>query len=167
MGLRIDELRTSGPTARNYLWSCRCMTKGLDPIVNFRATTTNVPYPVPEKMEIAVRGYTIPEAGATTWNPITYNVYENTTYEIQRKLWKWSTDEFDPETGVQVPNDASPMTNDVTFMVFMENLNRTSEIDYTLIGVVLSGITFGDPGADKSTALENTFEVSYAYAKQG
>ena len=167
MGLKIDEVRTSGPTARNYLWNCRIAKHGLDPLVNLRCTTTNVPYPVPDKMEIAVRGYTIPEAGATTWNPITFTVIENVSYEFQRQLWEWSIFEFDPESGVQVEADASPSNNAADLMIFMENLSRSTVINYTLIGAVLSAITFGDPGADKATALENTFEVSYAYAKQG
>jgi len=166
MGVTIDEIRQSGASARSFLWNVTVNKHGLDPVVNLRCTTANLPSPVPQKIETNIGPFTIPEAGGVEWNPLTFTCVENVKYEIINNLWLWSESSFNPKTAVQTEEDASPKGAGADIIIMMENLGRTPEVVFELVGVVLSGITNPDPGADKAAVLEPSFEVSYAYANK-
>jgi len=166
MGVTIDEIRESGASARSFLWDMTINKHGLDPVANLRCTTGNIPSPVPQKIESIIRGYTIPEGGATEWNPLTFTCIENVDYEIMKALWEWSKSTFDWTTGVLIKEDASPDGSGGDITIMMEGLERSPQMTFELVGCILSGVTNPDPGADKAAVLEPSFEVSYAYANQ-
>jgi hypothetical protein len=163
MPLNIEDIRGSGASARSYLWEITIDKHGMEPIANQRCMTTNIPMPVPQKIETNIRGFTIPESGAADWNPITFTLVEVETYDILNKLWEWSVAAFNPEDGVQNVEDASP-TGTGEIKILMQGLSRSPVVTYSLNGCIISGITPPDPGSDKAATLDPSFEVSYAYA---
>ena len=164
MGITIDEIRKSGASARSFLWEVVLTKHGLDNVVSLRCTTANIPFPVPQKIETNIGPFTIPEAGAVEWNPLTFTCVENVKYEIMDGLWAWSESTFDPKTAVQTEEDASPSGGGGDLVIQMQSLDRNPKMSFDLIGCILSGVTPPDPNSEKAAVLEPSFEVSYAYA---
>ena len=160
----IENLRTSGAGARTYLWDAEITGISGFTNINVRCTTVTQPAPTLNNIVTSVRGFDFKESGAVEWNDISFTVIENISYEFADAMWQWLIQSYDPMTGVAQENRASP-TDSGEVTINLNDLNRAQAKQWTLNGCVLSGeLGWGDLNEDKASMMNQTFNVSYAYA---
>ena len=158
----IENLRGSGAGARNYLWDVEIKgISGFDDL-NVRCISVEQPKPSLGTIVTPIRGFDFKEAGAVEWQDISFTTIETVKYELTDALWKWFKDCYDPKTGSQKKEYASPAASKMV----TNNLKRTDVKTWTLSGCLLAGApTFGELNNDKSSMQNVSFTVAYHYAE--
>jgi len=162
--ITIENLRTSGAGARTYLWDVEIQgIPGFDSL-NVRCSSAEQPKPSLGTIITPIRGFDFKEAGAAEWQDITLSVIETIKYEITDAIWEWFKNSYNPKTGVQQKEYASPDTGKMV-MIKLNDLNRSSKKTWTLKGCILAGApTFGELNNDKASMQNLSFTVAYHYA---
>jgi hypothetical protein len=160
----IENLRSSGAGARNYLWDVEIKgISGFDDL-NVRCLSVEQPKPSLGIIITPIRGFDFKEAGAAEWADITFTTVETVKYDLTDALWKWFKDCYDPKTGSQKKEYASPDEGKMV-TINLNDLKRSNVKTWTLSGCILSGApTFGELNNDKSSMQNVSFTVAYHYA---
>jgi len=161
----IENLRTSGAGARTYLWDVEILgIPGFDDL-NVRCTTVEQPKPNLGTIITPIRGFDFKEAGAIEWPEINFTVVETINYIFVDALWKWLKFCYDPKTGAQQKEYASPDTSGKMVAINLNDLNRGNKKTWSLKGCLLAGApTFGELNNDKASMQNASFAVAYQYA---
>lgn len=162
--LTVDAAMGSGPAARSYMWDVT--VAGVGPVTT-RCTTVAQPSPTYEKIEANIRGFTIPEAGAVTWNEIAFTCIENDAFEFIKALYALGNLIWDPASGTHTDEATGNGQVDGSKIILMD-LTGGPVITWTLHGAVLTGeLTFPSTTSEKTGTYEIGFTLSYAYATMG
>lgn len=164
MPVTIDQVMNSGGAARSYMWDVE--VKKMNANFNFRCTSSSQPEASIEKITNDIRGFTVPEAGAVSWNDITFNYIENQPFEMIQSLWDWLQQEWDTSGGVHTdPELASGRGDAAETKIILNDLDGSPKVTWTLHGCVLTGaVGLPDTSSDKAGKYEGSFTVSYAHA---
>jgi len=161
----IEALRKSGAGARTYLWDVEMQGITGFSDLNVRCVSVEQPKPSLGTMVTPIRGFDFKEAGAIDWQDITFTAIETIDYKLTDALWKWLKDSYNPQTGLQKEDVASPGP-DKMVMIKLNDLNRSSKKTWMLKGCLLTGApTFGELNNDKSSMQNVSFTVAYHYAE--
>lgn len=164
MTLNVTDVFEGGPAARSYMWDVEVNVGGN---FNARCTTVTQPSPSYEKIENNIRGFTIPEVGAVTWNDITFTLIETDNFEFIKALYQLGKSSFDPETGAHNYDDASGRGQISDTKIVLNSMIGEPVVTWTLHNAVITG-ELGFPGttSEKTGTYEVTFTVSYSHATQ-
>ena len=167
MALNVVDVINSGGAARSYLWDVYFKFAGSDNF-NARCTTSAQPNPDYQKIENNIRGFTIPEVGATNWNDIAFTLIENQYFEIIKGLSNLGRRIWNPETGTHPEPALASGNGEMNGMqIILNGLDGGPMVTWTLHGAVITGaLEFPGTTSDKAGMYECTFTVAYAYATQ-
>ncbi len=169
MTITADNVISSGPSARSYLWDVSFPGFGGLSGFNFRCSSSGQPSYDISKVETNVRAFTIPESGAKTWNDITFELIENNSFDIITQLFDAGLVIWDDQRGTHTTAPASTgegYTQELKIM--LNQLDGTPKVTWTMHNCVLTGsLELPTTTSDKEGIYTISFTVSYAYATRG
>lgn len=165
MALTVTDAMGGGPAARSYMWNVEVNVGGQQ--FNARCTTASQPNPSYEKIENNIRGFTIPEVGAVSWNDIAFTLIEDNNFTFIKGLYQLGKKAWDPTAGTHDEAEASGRGDMNESKVILLGMEGSTEVTWTLHGACLTG-ELGFPGttSEKAGTYEITFNLAYAYATQ-
>jgi len=166
MALTVEQAMSGGPAARSYLWDVEVNVGGGK--FNARCTTASQPNPSYEKIENNIRGFTVPEVGAVSWNDIAFTLIEDNAFTFIKAMYELGKKAWNPESGTHDIPEASGTGDINSSKIILNSMDGSPVVTWTLHGAVLTG-EMGFPGttSEKAGTYEITFNVAYAYATQG
>lgn len=167
--INIETLQNTNDSARIYKWDIKIEGSFIAgdgvALFNGRCSSTDVPNPTHNVIDINVRGFTKKETGAVDWNPITFTIYEVQSYDQLQNLYNLANNsQFNYKDGTQ-QNKFTYSTKSSTIQIDLTNLQDSRQKTWKLHGCIMETYAPPQMSADKGAAVEIPITVHYDYAQ--
>lgn len=161
--VRIPAISNTMDSARSYKWDLEITGfPGLDGnLLNLRCTTASVPQPNYGPIAIELRGFTKNEAGAVTWNPLSFEAIEVDDYRLLDGFYEVGWLQFHGTTGVQQPK----ASYQGEIKMIPQGIDDTPRRIWLCHACIINSFTYPDYNSEKATTVNAAFEVSYDWAE--